>query len=426
MDCLEILDKKWHTANVSIVCRDYKKAGQLCQSGQDRASCDKIKNSIIQYINAVYRAGKISLSNAGRAYGEIKFPKIYKLIKKPFLKAKGLKRWLCLKKQIKRSDIVLLNTITHGNLGDQAIVLSEIQMMNEIFPNARICELKGDQVIRHLKRLVKVLPQNKPIFIQGGGNIGSIWEHEEIKARKMVQAFSNHRLIFLPQTVTFDMQSEAGRQFFEESKKIYTAHKNLTIFVREQKSLDFMGKNMPDVDCRLVPDIVLSYRANVEKKERNGVLLCLRSDIEKSLVETDLQRILASVNQKYSKDAMVFTDTVVEHDVSASERQEAVRNKLQQFGEAELIITDRLHGMIFAFLAKTPCIAMGNINGKVGAVYQWFSDCPYVKYIDSADDLPDALKALENISADDMRYTMDGDKFASLKAIIREEMKGLL
>ena len=64
------------------------------------------------------------------------------------------------------------------------------------------------------------------------------------------------------------------------------------------------------------------------------------------------------------------------------------------------MITDRLHGMIFAYITNTPCIAIDNSNGKVKNFYKtWFedNDCS-VRFFDRnyrIEDLTDLLKIAE-------------------------------
>ena len=58
-----------------------------------------------------------------------------------------------------------------------------------------------------------------------------------------------------------------------------------------------------------------------------------------------------------------------------------MEKKLLEFSRAKLIITDRLHGMIFAALAETPCIALDNLSKKVSGVYQWISYLDYITIV---------------------------------------------
>lgn len=41
------------------------------------------------------------------------------------------------------------------------------------------------------------------------------------------------------------------------------------------------------------------------------------------------------------------------------------------FKSAKLVITDRLHGMIFCYLTNTPCLVFQNNNHKVRETYEW-------------------------------------------------------
>lgn len=51
-------------------------------------------------------------------------------------------------------------------------------------------------------------------------------------------------------------------------------------------------------------------------------------------------------------------------DVSVNNRKSELLKKLEEFRSNKLIITDRLHGMIMACLAGTPCIAFDNSSKK--------------------------------------------------------------
>ena len=56
---------------------------------------------------------------------------------------------------------------------------------------------------------------------------------------------------------------------------------------------------------------------------------------------------------------------------------------MQEFCGAELLITDRLHGMVFAALTGTPCIVFSNYNHKVKGTYEWIKYLPYIRYVET-------------------------------------------
>ena len=75
-------------------------------------------------------------------------------------------------------------------------------------------------------------------------------------------------------------------------------------------------------------------------------------------------------------------------------RLELVRIKMQRFAESQIVITDRLHGMVFAALTGTPCMVFANNHHKVMGTYDWISYLPYIKY---ASDVEDAIKIIPQL-----------------------------
>ena len=66
------------------------------------------------------------------------------------------------------------------------------------------------------------------------------------------------------------------------------------------------------------------------------------------------------------------------------------------FGNRKLIITDRLHGMIFSAITNTPCIALANSTGKVKGVYDWIrKDNNYIYFADSIDEIEKILTEVD-------------------------------
>ena len=79
-----------------------------------------------------------------------------------------------------------------------------------------------------------------------------------------------------------------------------------------------------------------------------------------------------------------FFDTVLEvkTPVVGAYREKLVINKLKEFAECEIVVTDRLHGMIFSYITSTPCIALGNSTGKSLYSYEdWLSKSSNVSFV---------------------------------------------
>lgn len=302
-------------------------------------------------------------------------------------------------------SVVLIDTPTHGNLGDHAIAMAEKQVIEGLIGKNRFVEVTALSFERCEKYLVKLIPESSDILVQGGGFLGTIWISEELRFRKILKSFPKNRIIVFPQTITFDMDSEEGRRFFEESYQVYSEHKNLIIFVRDEKSYNFMKNYMPDVRCELVPDVVMALRVNLSNFTRTGILMCMRSDIEKSLTDDMYKAMLDMAKCKYPTEIIQHTDTVIRRKILPSQRGYFVLNKLREISKAKLLITDRLHGMIFAALTGTPCIAVSNSNGKVKAVYKWIESLSYVRFIE---DIEEFRQALEEIDLE-IEYSYDYD-----------------
>ena len=73
------------------------------------------------------------------------------------------------------------------------------------------------------------------------------------------------------------------------------------------------------------------------------------------------------------------------------------------------MVTDRLHGMIFALLAKTPCLVLENKSYKIRGVYDWIKDAGHIK-------LTNNEKLLE-----DYHELVDADKLNTDKPDLTEK-----
>ena len=314
-----------------------------------------------------------------------------------------------------RIKYLLALTPYHGNLGDHAIVLSEKQFLED--KRKKYLELSTRYTDGNEKLLSAVVPKDTTIIIPGGGFLGSLWPHEELRVRKIIESFPNNKIVIFPQTVTFFDKSEEDKAFFEESKRVYMLNKKLRLFVRDERSYEFVKETMPEVKVSLSPDIVTLLNTDeINRRNRSGVLLCLRSDLEKDLSDEAQERIRKCVLDKYPDEKISYTDTVVDYMVGTSTRREEVYKKLRQFGKSKLVITDRLHGMIMAAITDTPCIAFSNSNGKVRGVYKWIKNNEYVVFVESMAQFEEALGQLDLNK--EYKYVIDRKLFADLDSVI--------
>lgn len=350
------------------------------------------------------------------------------MIKKNLKNKINVFRFIKYRLKIKNSNCILLDTPEHGNLGDQAITISEKQYISSNFPQCNMIEITADKLNENEKKYAKLTPVNCLILVHGGGFLGELWPNEEMRFRRILKEFHNNRVIVFPQTITFSLDTSEGIAFFEESKKIYSLHPFLTICVRDINSYNFMKQYMPKVDVILTPDIVTVYNYMPSlTRIRKNIIICMRSDLEKCITDTEILHIKKSITELFPADEVIPTDTVIKINSALqsvkSTREKYVEQKLNEFASSKLIVTDRLHGMLFAAITGTPCIAYNNSNGKVKGVYEWIKHCDYVIFADRKKDIKTCVKEIQvnNIHQYDLQIMKN--KFEPLNLVIGNALK---
>ena len=175
------------------------------------------------------------------------------------------------------------------------------------------------------------------------------------------------------------------------------------ILAREEKSYNFMKEHFYNARVYLTPDIVMSM-VKKENVNREGVTFLFRTDKEKTLSDDELIKIKEIVTKKYGK--YILSDMHLGEDVinmGGIKREKALEEKFYQFQSSKLVITDRLHGMIFAAITETPCIVLGSFNHKISESYKWLQNLEYIKFCKNIDDfemLVNELSKVRNINYD--------------------------
>ncbi len=289
------------------------------------------------------------------------------------------------KKNRKVRKIVLLDTPTHGNIGDMAIALAEQEFIKNECKELPFFEFTQKEYLLIKQKIKRGINADDVIVIHGGGFIGTLWECEEEIFLDLLEFFKDYKIVVLPQSVFFE-KNEKGEVEKKKLKEQIQRVNKLKIFLREENSYNFMLNELglPTEQCVLVPDIVtyLTLERESLPLKRSGILICMRNDCEKT---TDSKGLENALKELADEKEMRYTDTVVDRTIMKGNRKEEVWNKLNEFAQAELVITDRLHGMIFAAITETPCIAMDNVSKKVSGMFKMLSHLDYIKFVNSED-----------------------------------------
>lgn len=290
-----------------------------------------------------------------------------------------------LKESKGKRRLIYLSEIDHGNLGDHAINYAtkeflkpyESEFNKKIFINRKYC-------LASIREIGKETSDRDVIVVPGGGWIGTLWRESGELFIKILECCSESKIIVFPQTITFE-KTEYGQQ---QERDLYVAIqkcRSLLLMVRDQKSYNFLKEKMPkesgNVQYLLAPDIALSIDPNLHYQRNNTIGFCFRQDKEKVVSEALLLEIKRELMQQGNE--VINFDTVMKEHINPKERENGLFKLWTDIAKMKLVITDRLHGMIFAAITNTACIALNNSNGKVVAVYElWLSWNKNIRILD--------------------------------------------
>ena len=321
-----------------------------------------------------------------------------------------------LKKNKGGKRFILFQTPSHTNIGDHAIAEAEIEFLKKSFPHVDIIEINQCYHFDVLPKLIGKLNTSDIIMLHGGGNLGNQYMHEEHIRRSVIEAFPNNKIIIFPQTIYYT-NNEIGEKERKITLELFNKHLNLNLIAREQVSFDLMKSYFPKNKVIMTPDIVLSMDKSKPTEAREGVLMVLRNDDERTLTDEFRQQLDALANKFFKK--ITYSDMhYYKGSRTEGERREILDFKFKQFKQAKLVITDRLHGMVFAAITGIPCIAFSNYNQKVSGTYSWIQDLNYIRFVSTdvniEKEINDLLFLKEKSQFSIEKYNKEFDQLISL------------
>ena len=294
------------------------------------------------------------------------------------------------KKKKNLKTVFLVLTPEHSNLGDHAITYAEISLLKSL--DIDYVEITAWDLKKLIQfNLIKFM-DGFPILINGGGNLGDLWYGIEKVQRALVTYLPNSKILILPNTISYK-NDQLGRQRFNESIDIYNRHPNLTIYAREKISYDIMSKSYNNV--KLIPDVVLSLSQISNTEDKKGCILCLRNDLEKTILPEE-EKYIINLSKKLFGNNVKELDMHAPKFLKSNERELYLKNQLETFANAKLIITDRLHGMIFSALAQTACIVINSKSPKVVGCYDWIKNLDYIKFANNLSQIEELYSTISN------------------------------
>lgn len=251
------------------------------------------------------------------------------------------------------------------SVGDHAQVVAIQKWFRDYFPNLEVVRSYRQlpDGIENWDRFLTTTKRDDLIFIHSSGDFGSLFcwtgvpppDRWHGMRKKFISTFPGNKIIQLPVTAYYH-DNEVGRKTLEEDRQFYKDKNNVILMAREQVSYEILANSL---DCKslFVPDFVFYLKPILVNRERNGALLALRSDHEARFNQNEKLKVKDIIAE--------FIPNIVVKDVQISScpltdknRENYINEILDYYQNFEVMITDRMHGMIFSVITKTPCIAL--------------------------------------------------------------------
>lgn len=145
------------------------------------------------------------------------------------------------------------------------------------------------------------------------------------------------------------------------------------------------------------------------------MIACIRSEIESNLTAKEREELIKGL---FSLDCqVVLFDTEVKRDVYEEMRELEVSSMIAFFGMASCVVTDRMHGMVFAAITGTPCVVIKSRDNKIKGTYEWISHLKYIKLCEENkfDMVLLAIKEAKDLKDLNNNYVVCGDYEKEIK-----------
>ena len=315
-----------------------------------------------------------------------------------------------------KKKIIIALAANYGNLGDVAITYAQKEFLKKNFPAYDVVEFEITNTFRGMKSLKQYINDDDIITVVGGGNFGDLYDDIEFCRQFIIWNFPNNKIVTFPQTISFS-KTLSGRLRLFWAKLAYNRHKNLTIFVREEysyKEYSSVFKNL-----KMAQDIVMSMDfAESSGTERQGVTVCFRDDKENGVDMHMKERLISDIKKDYK---VQIRDTHIGNQNNLKKLYTELQCLIGAFQNSQVVITDRLHGMILSYITHTPCVVFCGGNKKISGCYRWIAESNYVNLIESdiseenINEIMQCIKALSAMQVSEKKSIDLSDKFGEIR-----------
>lgn len=279
-------------------------------------------------------------------------------------------------------DYVYLDVPGHWNVGDHLIALGAFELLKKVPYRCKMkCTISGFKKKRIEKDTI--------ILLHGGGNFGDLYPGANWFRNEIVRNYPDNKIIFLPQTITYQDIS-----LIAEDALICSKHNNLHICARDIPSFDILNAHFSTNNLYLLPDTAYGLYNSLPKSTGNaGEKLVLQrkdSELAESWYDEDAQKkdwddILSDLHfSKYMVGLKILRKLQKITKLSFVSRlkdfyqikviEPYIYHKVPAyFLNFATIKTTRLHGLILATMLHIPVEWKDTKYGKLsGYLKTWF------------------------------------------------------
>jgi len=282
-----------------------------------------------------------------------------------------------------KKTVFLFGSPFHSNMGDQAQTFCIYKWLQHNYPNHKIYTFRLTESFPILLSLLRLTIRKEDILIcHSGYHLTDLYHEQDIYC-KIIQEFPDFPIIIFPQTINYQRKTN-----LLNTAKIFNSHPKILLMCRDEHSYETAQKFFTHCKLLLYPDIVTSLIGTKQyKNKREGILFCMRNDIEAFYSPKEIQLLKDSFkNVKIEQ-----TDTTLDIDVKEiyKNREKILNNIFEQYSKYKLVITDRYHGTIFSLIANTPVIVISSADHKLISGVKWFPES-FKQYVQFANNLSEA------------------------------------
>jgi pyruvyl transferase EpsO len=227
------------------------------------------------------------------------------------------------------------------------------------------------------------------ILLNGGGDFGDTWEEVQIFRRKIINEFSDKKIIILPQTVFY---SDKNKLISDAA--LFSQHKNLILYARDNRSYDTLRQYFNSNTILLAPDMAFyipynylkRFNKNIKNNERQLCILRKDKELNTDILSSDyyinnvnknnvdisdwitIEKLTSAflymeksaiLNQRNNKDS-VKLNLYARYYIKPG----IIKAGVQQLSKYNKIFATRLHAAILSCLIHKPFILFDNSYGK--------------------------------------------------------------